>query len=235
MKKIIAILSIVLLISTLNSCTKVKGVWEFFNEDWGNYYAVEEDENYSTEKSNRFFHPNTAASELGYTQPRPDKDGFLSPGGDYVPGKYGEFWDNHVSRGGTSSSGFPTNPNSTSGSGTSGTGTNTGAGSTCQPWQTAYGACLDDNGNPGIKWRQCRISVTSNSVTYRVEFQKLNNGIDANYYNTDIKLAVEGQVVATMSPSSFNSSGFSMTETTIQYYNEGEYPLYVDVTCPKIW
>lgn len=231
MKKIIAIFSMVLLISIFNSCTKVEGVWEFFNEDWGNYYAVEDDESYSTENSNRIFHLNTSASELGYTVPRTNKDyGFLSPGGDYVPGKNGAFWENHLARGGTSSAGFPTNPNSASG-----TGTNTGAGSTCQPWKTTLGACLDDNGSPGIQWRQCRISETSNSVTYRVEFQKLNNGIDANFYNNDIILEVEGQVVATMSPSSFNSSGFSMTETTTQYYTEGQYPLNVYVSCPKTW
>lgn len=105
----------------------------------------------------------------------------------------------------------------------------------CSNWYESRTGCLssevesDGFSKAGYRSRDCRISETTNSVTYKVTYEPINGGIDPIYGDVFAYITVEGESHK-LTRQEFNSNGFETTITTIKYFPEGEFPLthYMD-------
>lgn len=111
-----------------------------------------------------------------------------------------------------------------------------GSNESCDEWLEFTGACLSaqagSNGyaKAGVRSRICRISETSNSVTYKVTFEPINGGIDDIAYYKYIYMEAHDQSNKILR-TEFNSKGWETTVTTDKYYPPGEYPVHRYVDC----
>ena len=114
-------------------------------------------------------------------------------------------------------------------------GTTGGSSENCDEWLEFTSACLSaqvgSNGyaKAGVRSRICRISETSNSVTYKVTYEPINGGIDDIAFYKYIYMEAHDQSNK-MLRTEFNSKGWEKTITTDKYYPPGEYPInrYID-------